>query len=88
MPDPNLPPQDPLTRRIGHYLSNALIVGLIRFALFIPYRARLAFVGRFVQHILGPLAGYSRRARDNIQMIWPDLSRARRDQTGPGRARP
>tara|TARA_R110000850_G_scaffold49233_5_gene121632 strand:+ start:3357 stop:4259 length:903 start_codon:yes stop_codon:yes gene_type:complete len=80
MPDPNLPPQDPLTRRIGHYLSNALIVGLIRFALFIPYRARLAFVGRFVQHILGPLAGYSRRARDNIQMIWPDLSRARRDQ--------
>ncbi|WP_439150634.1 lysophospholipid acyltransferase family protein [Sulfitobacter sp.] len=80
MPDPNLPPQDPLTRRIGHYLSNALIVGLIRFALFIPYRARLAFVGRFVQHILGPLAGYSRRARDNIQMIWPDLSSARRDQ--------
>lgn len=80
MPDPNLPHQDPLTRRIGHYLSNALIVGLIRFALFIPYRARLAFVGRFVQHILGPLAGYSRRARDNIQMIWPDLSRARRDQ--------
>jgi KDO2-lipid IV(A) lauroyltransferase len=80
MPDPNLPPQDPLTRRIGHYLSNALIVGLIRFALFIPYRARLAFIGGVVQHILGPLAGYSRRARDNIQMIWPDLSRARRDQ--------
>ena len=80
MPDPKLPPQDPLARRVGHYLTNAVIVGLIRFALLIPYRARLAFVGRFVQHVLGPVAGYSHRAQDNIKMIWPDLPASRRNQ--------
>lgn len=80
MPDPKTPAQDPFLRRAGHYLTNAAIVGLIRFALAIPYRARVAFVGWVVQHLLGPLAGYAARARDNVSMILPALSEADRNR--------
>lgn len=80
MPDPKSPPQDPFLRRAGHYLTNALIVGLIWFALVIPYAARIAFVGWIVQHVIGPLAGYRKRARENLAFIWPDLPETRRHQ--------
>jgi hypothetical protein len=65
MSDQNAPPKVPFTRRAGHYLTNALIVGLIRFALLIPYRARLGFVGWVIQHLIAPLAGYRTRALEN-----------------------
>ncbi|MBD3664516.1 lauroyl acyltransferase [Sulfitobacter sp. TSTF-M16] len=61
-------------RNIGHYLSNAVIVGIIRLALALPYRRRVPFVGWVMQHLLGPLAGYRRRARVNLSTIRPDLS--------------
>ena len=51
----------PFGRRARHYLSNLLIVGIIRTALALPYKARLCFVGSLVQHVLAPLAGYRRR---------------------------
>jgi Kdo2-lipid IVA lauroyltransferase/acyltransferase len=84
MADPKLPPKDPLARRAGHYLTNALIVGIIKFALPIPFRARLAFVGWVVQHIIGPAAGYRRRALQNVAMIWPDVSEKRRNEIVAG----
>lgn len=74
------PPNDPVGRRIGHYLTNAVIVGLVRFALMFPYRARLSFVGWIVERVVGPLAGYRKRARQNLAMIWPDLSDHRRNE--------
>jgi len=79
MPDQKTPPKDPFLRRAGHYLTNALIVGLIRFALAIPYARRVAFVGWFVEHLLGPVAGYAARARENLELIWPDLPQAERE---------
>jgi KDO2-lipid IV(A) lauroyltransferase len=84
MNDPKLPPKDPFVRRAGHFLTNALIVGLIRFALMIPFRARLAFVGWVVQHVIGPAAGYRRRAVENLKMIWPDITPERRDEIVSG----
>lgn len=80
MPDPKSPNQDPFVRRAGHYLTNALIVGAIRFALLIPYRARVAFFGWIVQRLIGPLAGYRTRALENLALIWPELSEARRNE--------
>ncbi len=84
MNDPKHPPKDPFVRRAGHYLTNALIVGLIRFARMIPFRARLGFVGWVVQHIIGPAAGYRRRAVENLKMIWPDITPERRDEIVAG----
>lgn len=66
------------TRDLGHYLSNLLIVGIIRLALALPYAARVRMVGWLVEHVLGPVAGYRRRALHNLAGIWPDMPRTRR----------
>ncbi|MEP5090550.1 MAG: lauroyl acyltransferase, partial [Paracoccaceae bacterium] len=60
-------------RNIGHYLSNLAIMGLIRLALFLPYAFRVQMMGAIVQRLIGPLAGYRRRALDNLALIWPDM---------------
>lgn len=65
-------------RKLGHYLSNALIVGVIRFALMLPYAPRVRGVGWLVQHVLGPVAGYRKRALTNLALIWPQMPDAER----------
>jgi KDO2-lipid IV(A) lauroyltransferase len=69
-----------LSRHAGHYISNLVIVGIIRLALMLPYRMRLRFVGWVMEHILGPLAGYRRRAQTHLRLIWPNLPQQQVDQ--------
>lgn len=83
MPDRSAAPPA-LARKLGHYLTNALIVGIIRCALALPYETRLRFVGALVQRVLGPAAGYRRRALDNLARICPDLPAARRREIADG----
>ncbi|MGB3243402.1 MAG: lysophospholipid acyltransferase family protein [Sulfitobacter sp.] len=74
----------PLTRKIGHYLSNAAIVGAIRLALLMPYSTRVAFFGRLIQHVIGPAAGYRRRALDNLAQLYPDRPLTERQRIAAG----
>ena len=60
--------------KLGQYMTNAVIVGVIRLALAMPYAVRVRSFGRLVQHVIGPLAGYRKRALINLAMIRPDLS--------------
>ena len=78
MASPKYPKNVRFSRRAGHYLTNAFIVGLIRLALVLPYKARIAFVGWVVQHVIGPVAGYRARALENLAMIWPQMPQERR----------
>ena len=78
MASPKYPKKVRFSRRAGHYLTNAFIVGLIRLALVLPYNARIAFVGWVVQHVIGPVAGYRARALENLAMIWPQMPQERR----------
>ncbi|HBM41171.1 lysophospholipid acyltransferase family protein [Sulfitobacter pontiacus] len=78
MASPKYPKKVRFSRRAGHYLTNAFIVGLIRLALVLPYKTRIAFVGWVVQHVIGPVAGYRARALDNLAMIWPQMPQERR----------
>ena len=78
MASPKYPKNVRFSRRAGHYLTNAFIVGLIRLALVLPYKARIAFVGWVVQHVIGPVAGYRARALDNLAMMWPQMPQERR----------
>lgn len=78
MASPKYPKKVRFSRRAGHYLTNAFIVGLIRLALVLPYKTRIAFVGWVVQHVIGPVAGYRARALDNLSMIWPQMPQERR----------
>jgi KDO2-lipid IV(A) lauroyltransferase len=77
-------PPTPLPRKISDYLSNLVIVALIRLALVLPYPSRVAFMGRLVQHVIGPLAGYRRRALDNLARLRPDLDAAARHAIAAG----
>ncbi|MFG6592161.1 lysophospholipid acyltransferase family protein [Sulfitobacter sp. 1A12157] len=79
-PAPQAKKPYPFGRRARHYLSNLLIVGIIRTALALPYKTRVGFVGGLVQHVLAPLAGYRRRALDNLEHVWPEMPLARREE--------
>jgi KDO2-lipid IV(A) lauroyltransferase len=68
------------SRKIVDFLTNALIVGVIRLALLLPYRVRIAFVGWLVETLIGPLAGYRKRALDNLALVWPDMPLQRRHE--------
>lgn len=78
------PPPAPFLRKLGHYLTNALALAVIRSALALPYETRLRFVGGMMQHVLGPAAGYRKRALDNLAKIRPDLPLARHKEIAAG----
>lgn len=77
-PSPPSPPQDALPRRTGHYLTNAVVVGIIRLGLALPYALRVRGMGALTQYVIGPLAGYRAQALRNLALIWPDMPLARR----------
>jgi KDO2-lipid IV(A) lauroyltransferase len=74
----NTPDKSGRPRQIGHYLSNLVIVGLIKTALMLPYKLRIPMMGVVVQKVIGPLAGYRSRALNNLALIWPDMPLNRR----------
>ena len=67
-------------RQLGHYTSNLAIVGLIRTAAILPYRMRLQFMGAAVERLIGPVAGYRKRAKENLALIYPELDITARKQ--------
>lgn len=56
------------------WLTDRVLRLLIALALALPLRARLAFMGWFISRIVAPLAGYEKRALDNLAHVWPDKS--------------
>lgn len=72
--------KSPPLRQLGHYVSNLLIVGVIQLALALPFKARVRFMGWIVERIIGPLAGYRKRADQNLALIWPDMPKSERAQ--------
>lgn len=67
-------PKDlPLPRRIGQFLMNFVLEGMLRLALALPYERRVPLAGWLVSRIVAPLAGWRRRIRTNLAHAWPDL---------------
>ena len=64
--------------RPDHFLVNLAARGLIGLALVLPYPWRIGFVGWLMRRVIGPYAGYSARARENLALIWPDRPEAER----------
>lgn len=60
------------------WLTDRLLRGAIRLALLLPIRARLWLMGRLVRHVVAPLAGYRRRAEENLAHVWPELTAVNR----------
>ncbi len=60
----------------AEYLQNLAIRAVIGLALALPYRWRVPFAGWVVARLAAPIAGWDRRVRDNLALIWPDMPRA------------
>ncbi|PTX55428.1 KDO2-lipid IV(A) lauroyltransferase [Litoreibacter ponti] len=55
------------------FIANLAIRGIIGLALAVPYRARVPMAGWIVSRIVAPVAGYSKRVRENLAYVLPDL---------------
>ncbi|QYX57914.1 lysophospholipid acyltransferase family protein [Roseovarius sp. SCSIO 43702] len=75
-------PKDPFLPRLSEYLVNLLLRGLIGLALLLPYRFRVPTMGWLTSHVVAPLAGYTRRVRENLDHVLPDLSEEERRRLG------
>lgn len=54
-------------------LQSVLILGLLKLPLILPYRMRLSVVAFLMSRVVGPLAGYDNRIRQNLAHVLPDL---------------
>ena len=54
-----------------------LVLGLARL---LPYERRVALVGRLARTVVAPLAGYTRRSRANLAMVFPEMPAPERDR--------
>lgn len=61
-------------------IADALLRGLIALMRALPYGPRVRLTGWLVARVIGPLAGYRRRALANLALIHPDWPQARRRQ--------
>jgi KDO2-lipid IV(A) lauroyltransferase len=54
-------------------LANGAFLALMGLARLLPYERRVPAMGWFFGHVLGPLAGWRRRIRDNLARACPEL---------------
>ncbi len=61
------------TRGVSNYLQNLVYRAVIGTAMSLPYSKRVPFTGWAVGQIAG-LAGWRKRIRDNLALVYPELS--------------
>ncbi|MDP5351353.1 MAG: lysophospholipid acyltransferase family protein [Paracoccaceae bacterium] len=67
-----------VSKSFNHILSfgqNMVLIGVIRIILLLPYKWRGAVCGEILSRLISPLAGYNRRIKKNLKLIYPDLSK-------------
>lgn len=60
------------------FAQNLVFRALIAGAKGLPFRWRVPLMGGLMRRVVGPLAGYRARARENLALIWPDRPEAER----------
>ncbi|MEP5758087.1 MAG: lysophospholipid acyltransferase family protein [Litoreibacter sp.] len=63
-------------RGLADFFSNLAIRAIIGSTKLVPYHMRVPMVGWIVSRIIAPVAGYSKRVRDNLTWIFPDMPEA------------
>lgn len=67
---------DPQPFRLDHWLQNLALRGVIGALLLLPYAWRVPLCGTVFARVIAPLAGYTRRIRDNLAKIFPEMPAA------------
>lgn len=57
------------------WVQNVLARSVLKIALWMPYRLRLAFMGKVVAYVVAPYAGWNKRVADNLTLVMPELGR-------------
>lgn len=57
----------------GDFVTYLMIRAIIGLAMIVPYNLRVPMAGWIVSRIVAPLAGYSKRVRQNLDFVLPDL---------------
>ena len=62
----------------ANWLADRALRGLIGTLMRLPYETRVPLMGTAMRRAIGPIAGYRKRAEDNLTLIYPDLEAPRR----------
>ncbi|MBL8563417.1 MAG: lauroyl acyltransferase [Gemmobacter sp.] len=62
--------------RLDHWLQNLALRAVIGVLLLLPYAWRVPLCGAVFARVIAPLAGYTRRIRDNLAKIFPEMPEA------------
>lgn len=63
-------------RGVGPYLTHVALSAVLNLPRLLPYRWRLPAVGWLASRVIGPIAGYDKRIRDNLALTFPDMPKA------------
>lgn len=80
MPNASNTPDKP-TGSVADWAADRVLRGLIASMRILPFHKRVPMMGRIVRRILGPTAGYIKRAEANLAMIYPDMPAGIRRKT-------
>ena len=62
--------------RIEHHAENLALQSILRLAMLFPYKVRIPLVGWIAANVVGPVAGWNKRVRDNLALVAPDMPKA------------
>ncbi|SEW03363.1 KDO2-lipid IV(A) lauroyltransferase [Cognatiyoonia koreensis] len=65
--------EDEIIGTRADWLADKALRGLIASVMALPYRSRVPMMGSALRHAIGPLAGYRRRAEENLALVYPDM---------------
>ena len=60
------------------WIIDRALKGVIKTALALPYPKRVAWFGAIVERAIAPMAGYRKRAEEQLALVWPDMDTAAR----------
>ncbi|MEQ3626722.1 MAG: lysophospholipid acyltransferase family protein [Celeribacter sp.] len=76
---PSAPDNDAITGSWSDWAIDRVLRVMIGGALKLPYEQRVPLFGKISRRIIAPLAGYTRRSRENLARIWPEMPKAQRN---------
>ncbi len=70
--------------KFADWIIDRILRGMIGGLKLLPYRRRVALMGTLVRRVIGPVAGYRKRALANLAMIYPDMPKEERRRIADG----
>ena len=60
-------------KKFGEWLQVTLFFIALKILILLPYRTRVSTFGWLTEHLIGPIAGWGKRIRENLAYVFPSL---------------